>query len=63
MENVSNQVSTLMRNQAHDQTPLQVWQQARSKVWYQVWDQVKGSAYNQVRYQVRIQVEGELWKT
>ena len=63
MENVSNQVSTLMRNQAHDQTPLQVWQQARSKVWYQTFEQAWDLSFHQLCKKVPSQVRKELWKT
>ena len=63
MKSVSNQVNLWMRNQAHDQTPLQVWQQARTKVWYQTFEQAWDLSFHQLCKKVPSQVRKELWKT
>ena len=63
MENVRDQVNVYIRNQAHDQTPLQVWQQARYKVWYQTSAQAWDLSFHQLCKKVPSQVRKELWKT
>lgn len=63
MKSVSKEVSTLLRDKKIVEASVQARGYRVRGPFDVVCDVVFDQAFTRVRYQVRIQVEGELWKT